>query len=315
MPDPFFDLPSKDKYDALQVAASRSGKSAHLLEKDIWVVWTLRALFNAPFASHLVFKGGTSLSKGYQAIERFSEDVDVTYDIRAIAPELASPDSDGLPPTRSQEQRWTKIIRERLEVWVRDTVSPILIERLQEERMAARVTAQADIAQIEYEPQAEGSGYVRPVVLLEFGARSTGEPCERRPVSCDAAVHLPAIHVFCMGGRFRGAERFSRHWYDVTSLDRTGFADSAIADRDLAQRVARHKSIFFREKDGQGHIISYEAAVRGGLQLVPDGAAEELLATDYAGMVSDGLVFESAPDFTTLVVHCREIQKRANEAS
>ncbi len=64
MPDPFFDLPSKDKYDALQVAASRSGKSAHLLEKDIWVVWTLRALFNAPFASHLVFKGGTSLSKG-----------------------------------------------------------------------------------------------------------------------------------------------------------------------------------------------------------------------------------------------------------
>jgi hypothetical protein len=50
-------------------------------------------------------------------------------------------------------------------------------------------------------------------------------------------------------------------------------------------------------------IISYEAAVRGGLQLVPDGAAEELLATDYADMVSDGLVFESAPDFTTLVAH------------
>ena len=309
----------------------------HLLEKDIWVVWTLRALFGAPFGTHLVFKGGTSLSKGYQAIERFSEDVDVTYDIRAIAPDLASPDSDGFPPTRSQEQRWTRIIRERLEAWVRDTVSPILIERLQDERMAARVTAQADIAQIEYEPQVEGSGYVRPVVLLEFGARSTGEPFERRPVTCDAAAHLPevifpeaaptvmrpertfwekatAIHVFCRGGRFRGAERFSRHWYDVASLDRTGFADSAIADRDLAQRVARHKSIFFREKDSQGHIIRYEAAVCGGLQLVPDGAEEELLATDYAGMVSDGLVFENAPDFTTLVAHCREIQKRANEA-
>ncbi len=309
----------------------------HLLEKDIWVVWTLRALFGAPFGTHLVFKGGTSLSKGYQAIERFSEDVDVTYDIRAIAPDLASPDSDGLPSTRSQEKRWTKIIRERLEAWVRDTVSPILIERLHEEKMAARVTPQADIVQIEYEPQAEGSGYVRPVVLLEFGARSTGEPFERRSVTCDAAAHLQdvifpeaaptvmcpertfwekatAIHVFCRGGRFRGAERFSRHWYDVASLDRTGFAESAIADRDLAKRVARHKSTFFREKNSQGHIISYDSAVRGELQLVPDGAAEEQLAADYAGMVSDGLVFESAPDFMTLVAQCREIQERANKA-
>lgn len=73
MPDAYFDLSLNDRNDALQVAASRSGRPAHLLEKDIWVVWTLRALFDAPFAAHLVFKGGTSLSKGYQAIERFSE--------------------------------------------------------------------------------------------------------------------------------------------------------------------------------------------------------------------------------------------------
>ena len=240
MPEPFFDLSPKDRQDALQVAASRSGRSAHLLKKDVWAVWTLSTLFDAPFADDLVFKGGTSLSKGYQAIERFSEDIDLTYDIRAIAPDLAPAGGEGLPPNRSQEQRWTKIIRERLEGWVRDTVSPMLIQRLQDERMAARVTAQADTVQIEYELQAEGSGYVRPVVLLEFGARSTGEPFERRPVTCDVAVHLPdltfpaaapavmrpertfwekatAIHVFCQGGRFRGAERFSRHWYDVAS--------------------------------------------------------------------------------------------------
>lgn len=338
VPDPFFVLSPQDRQDALQVAASRSGRAAHLLEKDIWVVWTLSALFDAPFAGDLVFKGGTSLSKGYQAIERFSEDVDLTYNIRTIAPDLASGGGEALPPNRSQEQRWTRIIRERLEVWVSDAVSPMVIQRLQDERMAARVTAQADTVQIEYEPQAEGSGYVRPVVLLEFGARSTGEPFERRPVTCDAAAHLPevifpetaptvmrpertfwekatAIHVFCRGCLFRGAERFSRHWYDVASLDRAGFVASAIADRDLAQRVARHKSIFFREKDAQGLIIDYEAAVRGGLQLVPDGAAEELLAADYAGMVTDGLVFESAPDFTTLVAQCRAIQTRANQVS
>ena len=90
---------------------------------------------------------------------------------------------------------------------------------------------------------------------------------------------------------------------------------SAIGDRGLAQRVARHKSIFFREKDIQGRLINYGNAVRAGLRLVPNGASEELLATDYAGMVSDGLVFESAPDFTTLVAQCREIQKRANDSS
>ena len=71
MPEAYFDLSPKDRYDALEVAASRSGKPAHLLEKDTWVVWTLRALFDAPFAQDIVFKGGTSLSKGYQAIERF----------------------------------------------------------------------------------------------------------------------------------------------------------------------------------------------------------------------------------------------------
>lgn len=193
MPERFFGLSPKDKYDALHVVASRSGRPAYLLEKDIWVVWTLSALFDAPFARHLVFKGGTSLSKGYQAIERFSEDVDVTYDIRAIAPDLAPADGEGLPPTRGQEQLWSKIIRERLEVWVRDEVAPILIARLQDEDIAARVTVQGDTAQIEYQPQSEGSGYVRPAVLLEFGARSTGEPFERRPVTCDAAAHLPEV--------------------------------------------------------------------------------------------------------------------------
>jgi len=115
MAEHFFARSAPDRRDVLNVAATRSGRRAHLLEKDAWVVWTLDVLFNAPFANALVFTGGTSLSKGYQAIGRFSEDVDLTYDIRALAPELAAAGSEGLPPTRSQEQRWTRIIRERLE--------------------------------------------------------------------------------------------------------------------------------------------------------------------------------------------------------
>lgn len=75
-------LPKAERREALQAAALLSGRRTQVLEKDIWVVATLGVLFEAPFGRHLVFKGGTSLSKVWRAIRRFSEDIDVTYDIR-----------------------------------------------------------------------------------------------------------------------------------------------------------------------------------------------------------------------------------------
>ena len=72
------------------VAAGLSGRPAYLLEKDVWVVQLLHALFATQFTDDLTFKGGTSLSKAYRAIRRFSEDIDITYDIRAIIPELVA---------------------------------------------------------------------------------------------------------------------------------------------------------------------------------------------------------------------------------
>ena len=117
----FQGLPAEDKRDALRVAQKLSGRRTHLLEKDIWVVQTLDVLFDAPFGVDLVFKGGTSLAKGYDVIRRFSEDVDITYDIRAFAPELAADaGEEALPPTRSQEKRWSRAIREQLSAWVEE---------------------------------------------------------------------------------------------------------------------------------------------------------------------------------------------------
>ena len=108
----FQDLSEDDRRDALEVAERNSSQRAHLLEKDVWVVATLDVLFGAPFAQHLTFKGGTSLSKAWRAIRRFSEDIDITYDIRAFAPDLVDgAGDDALPPTRSQEKRWTRAIR------------------------------------------------------------------------------------------------------------------------------------------------------------------------------------------------------------
>ncbi len=126
MADVFLDLDDADRREALQVAAAVSGRPVHLLEKDVWGVWLLDVLFRAPFGEHLVFKGGTSLSKAYGLIDRFSEDLDLTYDIRTLAPDLADPHGDGLPAAMAEARRWSRVVRERLPSWVSDTVSPFV---------------------------------------------------------------------------------------------------------------------------------------------------------------------------------------------
>jgi hypothetical protein len=106
MPDSYFQLSRQNQASALSAASDFSGRAPHLLEKDIWVVWALATLFRSELGAHLVFKGGTALSKAHKVITRFSEDVDLTYDIRALAPELvrgAAGGIDAIPPSRSQE--------------------------------------------------------------------------------------------------------------------------------------------------------------------------------------------------------------------
>ena len=337
MPD-FFALSRADQREALLAAAERAGRPAHLLEKDIWVVWALEHLFGGPHAANLVFKGGTSLSKAYGVIRRFSEDVDLTYDIRVIAPDLIGNADTPLPATRSQEKRWSKAIRERLAELVCGTMAPDLTAALQQRGMSAVARVDDALLFIDYEPLTTGTGYVSPSVLLEFGARSTGEPHEPRSVICDAAPHLPdvrfpeaapqvmrpertfwekatAIHVFCAQGSFRGGARFARHWHDVTRLDAAGFADRAMADRALADAVAAHKSIFFNELTTDGKPIDYPQAVNGHLNLVPQGDALSTLADDYRRMVDDGLLLDDDEGFDELLKHCQSIQGKANAAA
>jgi hypothetical protein len=173
--------------------------------------------------------------------------------------------------------------------------------------------------------------------MLEFGARSTGEPASFREVVCDAAdlvdglifptarprvMHAErtfwekatAIHVFCLQDRLRG-DRFARHWHDVARLDEAGFAEVAFADRELANAVARHKSMFFAEKAADRTPIDYAAAVNGGLQLVPIGDCAKALADDYARMVDDGLLLDDAEPFDELMKYCNNIATKANNAA
>ncbi|MBY3312537.1 nucleotidyl transferase AbiEii/AbiGii toxin family protein (plasmid) [Rhizobium leguminosarum] len=334
MAERFLLLSGEDRREVLAIAAEKSRRPIHLLEKDTWVVWALQTLYGTALGDHLVFKGGTSLSKAYNAIRRFSEDVDLTYDIRALAHDLVGQNEEALPKTRSEEKRWSSEVRKRLPVWVSETVRPLIVDAISAQSLPTTVRVEGDRLFIDYEATGGGSGYVAPSVMLEFGARSTGEPASVRDVSCDAAglvdgIEFPtarprvmhaertfwekatAIHVFCLQERLRG-ERFSRHWHDIVRLDDIGIADSAMADRTLAQSVAQHKSMFFAEKAADKTPIDYEAAVGGRLQLTPSGAGRAELERDYARMLEDGLLLDEAETFDELFSRCAKIQDKAN---
>ena len=336
MAEAFLRLTAKDRLDALGVAADLLGRPAHLLEKDVWVVWAIQQLFGSPVGTNLVFKGGTSLSKAYQVIDRFSEDVDLTFDIRALIPDLLEGREDAMPATSSEERRWSKRVRQALPEWVAGTIQPILQQAIDREGIDARLRIDGDKLFIDYPHLAQGTGYVSPSVMLEFGARSTGEPASARDIVCDAAVAVDglefpsarprvmhaertfwekatAIHVFCLQSRMRG-DRFSRHWHDVARLDDAGIAAAAIEDRALGTAVAKHKTMFFAEKAADTTWIDYGAATSGHLQLVPGGDALKALADDYRRMVEDGLLASTPEPFGDLMDRCADIARRANAA-
>ena len=296
---------------------------------------TLSTLAESVFGSDLVLKGGTSLSKAYNVIHRFSEDLDVTYNIRAIAHDIVdSGDHEPIPPSRKKARTWTSAIRKRLTEWVRDEALPAVKERMTGAGLAPKFRVEQDRLYITYTPLFPDYSFVRPEVLVEFGARSTGEPYAERLTLCDAAPYLPdvsfpegrplvmaaertfwekatAIHVFCCQQSAKG-ERLSRHWHDLVRLDDAGYADSALENHPLALQVAAHKSMFFRERAAQGPWVDYIAAVSGELQLVPNHDGRTVLADDYRRMIDGGMLFTEDETFDELMARCADLERRAN---
>ena len=340
MAEHFLSLSRDDQREVLEIASAAMGRPAHLLEKDVWVVWALSALYaeSSPLADALTFKGGTSLSKVYRIIDRFSEDIDLTYDIRRLIPDLIG-ESGELPANNSQEAKWTKAVRKRLPGWIASEVQPILQAALNNAGLDATLVISGKANEkllLCYAPVKTGTGYVKPEVALEFGARSTGEPHATHAISCDMAgqvadVLFPtanplvmsaartfwekatAAHVFCVQGRIRG-ERYARHWHDLIALSRSQHFQQAIGDRALALAVAQHKSFFFSEKDADGQVIDYVQAVSGHLQLAPVGQARDALAEDYALMIADNVMVGQALAFGDLMQACEALEQQINAA-
>ena len=209
-------LPVAEKREALQAAALLCGRRTQLLEKDIWVVATLDVLFEAPFGRHLVFKGGTSLSKAWRAIRRFSEDIDITYDIRGFVPELvAGGDEEALPPTRSQERRWTRTIRPRLAEWARDTARPLVERKL-------------DQAGFERTPSSRGRATLRRIrsAVQTDRTRAAGGPRRLRSALYWRSSYRPACRVRCSGAP-------SRTWVPGSPAGRHAGGANVLGEGDL----------------------------------------------------------------------------------
>mgnify|MGYP000461643191 FL=1 len=336
MSESWFALSREDQAEALEVAAASTGRPPHLLEKDTWVVWTLSAIYESALAEKLTFKGGTSLSKVYKIIDRFSEDVDLTYDIREVVPDLLR-NGNPIPASSSQAKKITDAVRDRLPDWIKNTVQPILESAIQRDGVQATLSLAGKENEkliLTYTPIKVGTGYAASTIQLEFGGRATGEPHQRHMVTCDMAPAIEGIsyptaqplvmgaertfwekataaHVYSLQGRLRG-ERYSRHWYDLAAMAKSGHAQTAITDLQLGKDVAEHKSMFFAEKNADKVWIDYMTAVGGAIQLVPEGGALDSLKLDYAAMLEDGLLSSNQPSFAEIIEICSVLQKSIN---
>lgn len=237
---------------------------------------------------------------------------------------LAKDRKEALPGTASQAKKWTEVVADKLPQWVADEVAPLIKDALAKQGLEAMVKVEASNVEIHHEPAIEGYAYVRPRILVEFGGRSTGEPCDEHDIECDAAPHLAdvgfpaarprtmraertfwekatAVHAFAKGGRLPG-DAIARHWLDLLHLDAVGVADHAATDGDLARQVADHKKLFFKVGTPNGPV-DYHAAVAGGLELVPpDASRRAALDEDYARMIDARLPHgETAPTFAELM--------------
>jgi hypothetical protein len=331
--DAFLELPIDEQREILQTTATRLARSASVLEKDIWVCWALQALFSMPDAHPMAFKGGTSLSKVYGVIDRFSEDVDITLDYRAFEKKF-DPFAKGLSRTKANQfsDRLKSYVRE----YANDFVVPYFNEAISRLPTAGLHTVEIDDSGekiwVTYPSAVESSGeYIRSQVLVELGGRNVIDPSETHTVfpyvaeltegliypTSEVVVLSPErtfwekatlMHVECNRGKLReNAERLSRHWYDLVMLAEHPAGKSAINNRGLFEDVVRHKKVFFHTG-----YADYDSCLQGRLKLLPETDTLDSLRSDYEKMVRAGMMYSTPPGFDEIVESIRNLENRAN---
>lgn len=351
MPEPkssYFGLGKADQIGILTGMAAQLGVREAILEKDIWLCLALEKLFQLQGAESMVFKGGTSLSKVYRAIERFSEDVDVTIDWRTL---------HSKPPSREELKVLSKNklgklkeeITELLCAHVEQRVKPELQRLLAEVRNDISVEFERgadgepvrDKLRVYYPAVAEqGDHYIPASILIEFGARNPIEPGEAHTIVPAVAEYVPAvdfpsakvnvlspqrtfwekatlIHDECHRPAEKAkpnASRMSRHWYDLVRLADHEIGPLSVQNFELLKQVIEVKTLFFSYG-----FSRYDLCDTGQLRLVPEGALLDALKADYQAMLDAAMFYGVSLSFEEIVARLTaletEINKRAHSVN
>lgn len=329
MSDNFLNFPKELKRNILEGAEATLGIKPYLLEKDIWICWVLRELFQLP--KKMAFKGGTSLSKCYGLLDRFSEDVDVTIDYREFMPDL---------DFSSQSKSAIKNKREKL----KEEVSHYVIARVIPFLKTAFLTQFPDQAKFNYEfkngeklyfyyPsvfERKADDYVGDSVLVEFGGTNKTEPNEEylvKPYLNLDGLLLPIakvltlssertfwekvtlIHVECHRGRLKEAPaRLSRHWYDLAKLSKSSVKVKALENKSLLSDVLMIKKAFFN-----AGYANYDKCENQQFRLVPELDEIAGLKIDYEHMIKSDMFLSEPIAFDNLIEELKILQDALNQ--
>lgn len=313
----------------LTQAANRTGLPVQAVEKDLWVTVVLQMVFTLPISNHLVFKGGTSLSKVWKVISRFSEDIDL-----AIDPSIWGFEGD---LTKKQIKR----LRKASSIFVRDK----LCQSLQE---VIAVNGMEQWLQVEAAPDGEGDGtypeprvihirykslfdedlpYLHSEVKLEVGARSLLEPTAEATVKSVLEDVLPIsttikqvliptalaektflekaflLHELFSSQTSREANRKSRHLYDLAQMMNTDIETRAIANNELWNAIHHHRELFTSMSG-----VDYTPDIRKRIVLLPPNDVIDDWRNDYKDMQSS-MIYGEKPTFEALIAKMKELEE------
>ncbi|HSY43294.1 MAG TPA: nucleotidyl transferase AbiEii/AbiGii toxin family protein [Candidatus Acidoferrum sp.] len=336
----FFKRTAEDRATIIRETAARRGLLTVMVEKDFWVSWILAVLFAHPeFGTQLVFKGGTSLSKVFGVIERFSEDIDLS-----VGPVFLGVSEELLEQAKSRNKR-TELMKE-LEAACGERVQNRFLpelERIAREALGKRPggepwmefevdgTTHSPVVLFHYPSIAPtGFEYLRRFVKMEFGSLT-----DQRPVGTHAIqpwlaeefpkpfedfrcklVALELERTFWEKATILHAEhhrdpakpirdRFSRHYSDMAALARHDVTQRALARDDLRQRVADWKSRFF-----PASWAKYDEAKPGTFRLVPPDHRLAELKKDYQAM--QDMFLATPPPFEDILKTVQNLENRIN---
>ena len=336
----------KERRDLFIGAADRLRTNEQNIEKDFWVCWTLDALFNELEAGgpRLLFKGGTSLSKGYGLIERFSEDIDITVFREDIGQPATVEELEAMSGKKRNNR--LEAIKAACQEYIHGPMLEQLSALLRQTLQTANLTA--DRARVEADPDdpdsqslllwyptatTEGNAYIRRAIKIESGAKSALDPHAPVVVKPYIADDLPNFaltvgnvttvapsrtfwdKVVILHGLRRwwdrrgelkgGGQRVSRHYYDVYRLLASKIGQNATGDLAMAEDCVRHARMFFNRPD-----LDLASATPGSFALTPHDGMLADLRRDYEAM--SGMVFGPIPSVDQVVAAIAELEQRLN---